>query len=227
MTLPRLDRLPPTDWRHVEKYPLSAAPVTKPTPVVLGINWYSAFDEPELDELTQRWFIREKNLGPVRGGHCLAVKSVQPDRLGWYQFYDQGEEGACVGFGVSRAMTMLNHVTYDAFWLYHEAQRHDEWPGEDYDGTSVRAGLDVARTEGLRRSISGVVAQQDGIDAYRWATSVDEVHAAIRMPLADQLGAVPLVNSWGTYYPHITWLPDSVLERLLSEDGEAAVITDR
>lgn len=222
----KLDRLPPADWVHVEKYPLSAAPVTKPTPVVLGINWYDAFDDPELAD-DGRWWIRAKNLGSIRGGHCLTVKSKQPDQLGWYRFYDQGEEGACVGFGVSRAMTMLNRVTYDAFWLYHEAQKMDEWPGEDYDGTSVRAGLGVAATKGLKRLPSGDVAAGDGISAYRWTIDVEEVHRTIGLPLADQLEAVPLVNSWGAYYPHVTWLPDSVLERLLREDGEAAVITDR
>jgi hypothetical protein len=48
-------------------------------------------------------------------------------------------------------MSLLNRKRYDAGWLYHEAQRIDEWPGEDYDGTSVRAGMDVLRTEGHRR----------------------------------------------------------------------------
>lgn len=222
----KLDRLPPTDWVHVERWPLSAAPVTKPTPVVLGINWYSAFDEPELGD-DQRWWIREGNLGYVRGGHCLTVKSRQPDQLGWYEFYDQGEEGACVGFGISRMQTLVNRVRYDGFWLYQQAQKVDEWPGENYDGTSVRAGLSVAATLGLKRSPSEVVAPADGISAYRWARSVDEVHQTIQLPLADELGAVPLLNSWGVYYPHITWLPDSVLDRLLAEDGEAAIVTDR
>ena len=116
---------------------------------------------------------------------------------------------------------------YDAFWLYEEAKRNDEWPGEDYDGTSVNAGLKVARDQGLMRAEVSVVVPSAGIAAYRWATSVEDVHAAIQMPLADSLEAVPLVNSWGVYYPHIVWLPDSVLARLLTEEGEAAVITDR
>lgn len=227
MTPPALlDRKTPESWEHVEKYPMMAGAITKPTPVILGINWYEAFDEPVFDD-DGRWWITGANIGSIRGGHCLAIKSLQPDRLEWYRFYDQGNEGACVGFGISRAQTMMNRVAYDATWLYHEAQKKDEWPGEDYDGTSVNAGLKVARDEGLLRAKSGELAINDGISAYRWATSVAEIHTTIGLPLADSLGAVPLVNSWGTYYPHITWLPDAVLDRLLREDGEAAIITDR
>jgi hypothetical protein len=225
----KLDRKAPEDWTHVERYPLRALALTelKPTPVVLGINWYDAFDTPTLRD-DERWWIGEPTLrARIRGGHCIAVKSRQPDRLEWWQFYDQGEEGACVGFGISRAQTMRNRVEYDAFWLYDEARKVDEWPGEDYDGTSVNAGLSVAKEQGLRRQQSGAVAPGDGISAYRWATTVAEVHAAIRLPLADELEAVPLINSWGSYYPHLVWLPDTWLERLLLEDGEAAVTTDR
>jgi hypothetical protein len=229
MTPPaKLDRKAPTSWEHVESYPIRAlAAGVKPTPVILGINWYDAFDTPQLRD-DERWWIPEPtSRAQVRGGHCICVKSKQPDTWNWYEFYDQGEDGACVGFGTSRAQTLVNHVEYDAFWLYHEAQKIDEWPGEDYDGTSVNAGLRVAKEKGLKRQVSGVVAPQDGISAYRWATSVEEVHSVIQLPLADELGAVPLLQSWGRYYPHLVWLPDAWLERLLREDGEAAVVTDR
>lgn len=222
-----LGRRPPTDWVHVERFPLMAAPVT-PSPVILGINWYSVFDSPVLRS-DGRYWIADGNLGHIRGGHCLCVKdSAHPDLIGWWEFYDQGQEGACVGFGCSRAMSLLNRTRYDGQWLYHTAQENDEWPGEDYDGTSVRAGLDVLRAVGAKRSRSGLVLAGDGISEYRWATSVEMVHASIQSPLADTLEAVPLLNSWGKNgYPHITWMPDTVLERVLAEDGEAGLITDR
>src|SRR5215218_8851516 len=82
---------------------------------------------------------------------------------------DQGSEGACVGHGftaeaVARPVVVdfREHLTpawasntrmYQiqgrdaqtcaqafAFDIYHQAQRVDEWRGEDYDGTSVAAG---------------------------------------------------------------------------------------
>jgi hypothetical protein len=56
---------------------------------------------------------------------------------------------------------------------------------------------------------------------------VDEVHAALKNPTADKLGAVPLLNSWGSFYPHQVWVPDAVIQRLLDEDGECGVPTDR
>ena len=78
---------------------------------------------------------------------CLKPRgTTDPDA--WWDFYNQGYEGACVGFGISRLASQLNRKLYDGFWLYHEAQKVDEWPGEDYEGTSVRAGLDILRTRG-------------------------------------------------------------------------------
>src|SRR3954462_502906 len=45
-----LGRRAPTDWQHVERYPLTAANApAQPSPVVLGVNWYVEFDKPEKD----------------------------------------------------------------------------------------------------------------------------------------------------------------------------------
>lgn len=227
----RFGRRPPTDWKHVETHPLTVATLPDgPMPVVLGINWYDAFDYPTLDSKGRYW-IRSSNLGSVLGGHAICVKpGTLTDPLAWWDFYNQGNEGACVGFSESRAKSLIDRTRYGGRWLYKEAQKIDEWPGENYEGTSVRAGLEIMRTRGHRRLINGVLQEErigDGIAAYRWATSVDEVHSILKMPLADSLGGVPLLNSWGRGYPHITWLPDAVLDRLLGEDGEAATFTDR
>lgn len=230
MSRPQFGRREPSDWKHVERFPLTAATTPdSPMPVVLGINWYEAFDWPVPKD--GRWWIKETNLGPVLGGHAICVKpAVLTDPLEWWDFYNQNPYPECVGFSESRAKSLVDRTRYDARWLYAEAQKIDEWPGEDYDGTSVRAGLEILRTRGHRRRIAGVTQAErpgDGISAYRWLTSVAEVHSVIKMPLADQLGAVPLLQTWGRTYPHIVWLPDSVLERLLDEYGEAATFTDR
>lgn len=37
----------------------------------------------------------------------------------------------------------------DTAYLYNEAQLVDDWPGEDYDGTSVRAGAKILKREGF------------------------------------------------------------------------------
>lgn len=60
---------------------------------------------------------------------------------------DQGTEGACVGFGTTGVINAEPQVhAFDneyARWLYYEARRNDEWDGEDYEGTSLRAGARV------------------------------------------------------------------------------------
>lgn len=93
---------------------------------------------------------------------------------------DQGEEGACVGHGwVHEALSspvvvdiarMAQRPVSDpqalAFWLYREAQKIDEWEGEQYDGTSVLAGAKVMQKLGLLRQ-------------YRWAFDVFGVRRAL------------------------------------------------
>jgi hypothetical protein len=224
-----LGRRPPTDDKHIQQYGLTLQTVpVKPTPVVLGINWYSAFDDPEPIN-GKYWIGRGQDWGSIRGGHAICVKPASiVDTAGWYTYYDQGNEGSCVGFSSSRMMSLLNRKRYDAEWLYHEAQRLDEWPGEDYDGTSVRAGMDVLRTEGHRRKLGPFtlpVEAGNGISANYWATNVVEVLACLHDDVNGD--AVTLVNSWGRSYPHYVHLPLDALARLLREDGEATVAIDK
>ena len=75
----------------------------KPTPVVIGVNWYTEFDKPTR---TPRATLdrTDAKLTKVRGGHCVCLKprgDSDPDA--WWDFYNQGSEGACVGFGMSRS----------------------------------------------------------------------------------------------------------------------------
>ena len=69
--------------------------------------------------------------------------------------------------------------------------------------------------------------ESQGISVFRWAQSVDDVHAVLGNPRADELGAVPILNSWGADYPARVWMPDDVFDRLMREDGEVAIPTDR
>lgn len=70
---------------------------------------------------------------------------------------DQGKEGACTGFGLAAVINYLlwkKHfddelrtgkpgklVTVSPRMLYHMARIYDEWPGEDYDGSSCRGAM--------------------------------------------------------------------------------------
>lgn len=230
----RLGRLIPADWEHVERYSIAGLPrAEQPTsvPVVIGVNWYAAFDRPTTTReggRTVYWVGKDGDLGRVRGGHCICLEPKAPrDTTAWYRVMDQGAEGACVGFGWTRCMMLLNRKRYDAAWLYHEAQKVDEWPGEDYDGTSVRAAADVLRGRGHCRTRAGRTSPEsvtDGIVANRWAQDVDEVLRALGTP---DLGYVTFLNSWGTGYPHRVRMPAEAVARLIAEDGEFAIPTDR
>jgi hypothetical protein len=230
-----LGRREPTDYRHLERFPLTLASTpAAATPVVLGINWYEAFYEPV--KVGTRWWIgRGQNWGPVDGGHAIAAKPVGvTDPYTWWTYHDQGSTSECVGWSCSRAVAWMNRERYDASWLYAEAQEIDEWPGSGYDGTSVRAGLEVLRTVGHRRVRFGVSKPPDpvrGIREYRWALTVEAVVAALSEDDDDDgmgaIEAVPLHNSWGRSYPQRVWLPFQALDRLLRENGEAAVVLDR
>jgi hypothetical protein len=72
---------------------------------------------------------------------------------------DQGKEGACTGFGLSATINYLlwrrANLNADGTpikkpapiprtsprMLYHLARIYDEWPGEDYDGSSCRGAI--------------------------------------------------------------------------------------
>jgi hypothetical protein len=62
---------------------------------------------------------------------------------------DQGSEGACTGFGlatVANYLLLRRRVVPDAApvsprMLYEMARRYDEWPGEDYSGSSARGAM--------------------------------------------------------------------------------------
>jgi len=246
----RLGRFIPDDWRHVEQYPITAlAADERPTraPVVIGVNWYSEFDDPKKDDASGEYFVARggaKTLTTVRGGHCVCLEpGGEPDQDSYRTFYDQGKEGACVGFGWSRCMTILNQgQEYTARWLWDQAKATDEFPetkpGDD-QGTTVRAAAEILIKTGhvdwkpaytdddYRKRAKYKADLADGLKAFRWATSVDDVHQTLGNPRADELSAVPILNSWGEGYPHRVWLPDDVLERLIHEDGEVAIPTDR
>lgn len=62
--------------------------------------------------------------------------------------------------------------------IYDEAQKLDEWPGEGYDGTSVRGGAKALQARGY-------------ISAYSWATTLDEVIQSVLM-----LGPMSVGTNW-------------------------------
>jgi hypothetical protein len=48
-------------------------------PVVIGVNWYSNFDNP-VTYNGESWVGRTKNLGYIRGGHCVCIHGASDKR---------------------------------------------------------------------------------------------------------------------------------------------------
>jgi len=59
---------------------------------------------------------------------------------------DQGQEGACTGFAMAAVVNFLRaqrkqKALVSPRMLYELARRYDEWPGEDYEGSSARGAI--------------------------------------------------------------------------------------
>jgi len=101
-----------------------------------------------------------------------SIKHDEPRSYTWRcsEYLNQGKEGACVGFGIThelmaRPTTCAGDVAL-ARYIYNEAKKIDPWEGEDYEGTSVLAGVKVAQNLGY-------------FDSYYWCFSVEELAMAI------------------------------------------------
>src|SRR3954466_15131758 len=115
---------------------------------------------PQFDERSRRFAIRDL-IGDV---------PLKPKRWTCLPRLDQGREGACVGFGWSAELAAdpvrVKVTDATALALYHRAQQLDEWPGEQYEGTSVLAGAKA-------------VQEQGHMAEYRWAFGVQDVLATL------------------------------------------------
>ena len=112
---------------------------------------------------------------------------------------DQGQEGACTGFGLAAVINLLNVKRNRADFrastrmLYEMARKHDEWPGEDYAGSSCRGAI-----RGWKNM--GVCPDGKPRDAARhpeqWAYVTDDMLGGLTIARA----RAARVNTPGAYY---------------------------
>lgn len=93
---------------------------------------------------------------------------------------NQGATPACTGYSGAQALSMAPHSLKNslggsldkfAYNLYRMAQKKDEWPGENYDGSSILGAAQALKEYGY-------------ITQYNWAKNADDVaQALLRYPV--------------------------------------------
>lgn len=105
-------------------------------------------DRLDLRDLPYRGLI--ENL-PAEHPPAEMIDGKLPGYLKSHMMLDQGREGACTGFGLAAAINfqLWARAGYSGHhsdrvsphMLYRLARFYDEWPGEDYEGSSCRGAL--------------------------------------------------------------------------------------
>jgi len=188
---------------------------------------------------------------------------------------DQGREGACVAHGVThealarpKPVDFRTHKLPDwavkarlvklhggtnqeiaqafAFDAYDWCRRNDEWPGENYDGTSAAAGAKMAKNAGLileyrwaetvRDFMTGISYHGPGCFAVDWMTGMMRpdsdgfIHPTGQVEGGHQImcnviavskfkhPAIGLWQSWGD--APIWWMYVDEMEEVVSNGGE-------
>lgn len=100
------------------------------------------------------------------------VKKLFPGYIGAGMVLDQGQEGACTGFGLACTINYLLWVRsgfkmkkqdrVSPRMLYQLARFYDEWPGEDYEGSSCRGALKGWHRHGVCRETLWPYLDPDG-----------------------------------------------------------------
>ena len=116
---------------------------------------------------------RNYSIGDIRGQGT--TKKLRSYTWRCYESFNQGEEGACVGFSLAHELAArpaeVRGLTYkfiveDIYW---EAQKNDYWQGGSYPGANPRYG-GTSLLHGVKR-----IKELGYIEEYRWAFNIDDV----------------------------------------------------
>jgi len=169
---------------------------------------------------------------------------------------DQGQMPWCVAYAWSqwlRSAPIMSRPSQTEAEIYRAAQLVDEWPGQDYDGTSVRAGAKVLQAAGHIRSYlwamdeltirRQVLAFTPVVVGFSWHVNMFEPedgflslgggiaggHAFLLIGYSTARRAYRVLNSWGREWGEEgrAWLRDEDVATLLADDGEACAAVEQ
>ena len=130
--------------------------------LVIGQRTVSLDARPDRLDLRDRPYLPPLGNLPAQWPSDAEVKQWLPAYAAGGHLLDQGSEGACTGFGLAAVVNYLLFVR-DAMgdasqarrvspaMLYQLARLYDEWPGEDYEGSSCRGALKGWHRHGVCR----------------------------------------------------------------------------
>ena len=99
----------------------------------------------------------------------------------WPRVLDQGGTSECVAYSATKFLLthpIVNRPQESCNSFYKRCQQIDEWPGEDYDGTSVNASMKILKQDGL-------------ISGYTWAFEMEPVRRHVL-----EIGPVCVGTDW-------------------------------
>jgi hypothetical protein len=168
---------------------------------------------------------------------------------------DQGNIGACTGFSVAqeaaaKPAVIKNITNQTGLEVYRRAQQLDEWPGENYEGSSVLGAIKAGTEKGWYKEYRWAFSENDlalavghhgpAVIGINWYDSMStpngkgiitvsgEIaggHAILCNGFNVKTGLYRLHNSWGNVWGINGECFISRLDmiRLLQEDGEACI----
>lgn len=252
-----LGRREPTDWRHVDRFPFAAvapATVANAEKVLRLPWWHKSHDQGSEGSCVGHGTAMERAITntaqnrlthlvlPTRRYNSIWIWNQAKSIDEWPDTNPGDENGTSVraAYDVLRTlgaprvkkMAMVNGVPTPF--------------GESTVDLSegIAANRWATTVDEIRTAISSGVPVAIGVDWYsnfdnptrngrEWwigdtgmLGSIRGGHCVCLYGVSDKRQAFKMKNSWGRDYPEV-WLPYIVMQKLLNDNGEAAIVTDR
>lgn len=208
---------------------------------------------------------RDKNypLSNVLGEPQMGQTPDIPKRMWWDEGWwgNQGSNPHCVAYGWMHYLEdgpviqdAVDENRSQPFYtpndFYNLCQIHDQWEGENYDGTSVRAGAKILKHVGVIKSYNWAENIDDVIKALkyigpmvvgtRWYANMSKPNASglikpsggaqgghcyLLNGIDEELGLIRIKNSWGRSWgvDGRAYITIDDFEDLLNDGGEACI----
>src|SRR6188768_3442252 len=180
-----------------------------------------------------------KNLPPEYPDAAVLKRSF-PKYAADKMVLDQGKEGACTGFGLAGVVNYLRWMAVQDSapkrrktapppkvsprMLYHLARFYDEWPGEDYDGSSCRGALKGWHRHGVcddrlwpYRNKAGEVVFIEPLDGWDANATQCPIGVYYRIDKASVVDMQAAIREVGAIYVsgnvHAGWFPKTWTKR--------------